>query len=108
MSQSHAELHNTRAEPPETSTSVIEGAFQDFTERKDIAILLINQHVSLHTATEDSGAHFLIIETIKEHLGPKLTIRLPSGYDLLWIDIKRPSQRYWRFQARNTHTVSRN
>lgn len=30
----------------ETQTTVIEAAFQDFTERKDIAILLINQHVS--------------------------------------------------------------
>ncbi|ORY24793.1 ATPase, V1 complex, subunit F [Naematelia encephala] len=29
-----------------TQTSVIESAFQDFTERKDIAILLINQHVA--------------------------------------------------------------
>ncbi|EIW67019.1 V-type proton ATPase subunit F [Tremella mesenterica] len=29
-----------------TSTSIIEGAFQDFTERKDIAILLINQHIA--------------------------------------------------------------
>lgn len=28
-------------------TSVIEAAFQDFTQRKDIAILLINQHVRL-------------------------------------------------------------
>jgi hypothetical protein len=30
----------------ETPTSVIEAAFQEFTERPDIAILLINQHVS--------------------------------------------------------------
>ncbi|OCF40252.1 V-type ATPase, F subunit [Kwoniella heveanensis CBS 569] len=30
----------------ETQTSVIESAFQDFTERKDVAILLINQHVA--------------------------------------------------------------
>jgi vacuolar-type H+-ATPase subunit F/Vma7 len=30
----------------ETQTSVIESAFEDYTERKDIAILLINQHVS--------------------------------------------------------------
>ncbi|KAI9636690.1 ATPase, V1 complex, subunit F [Dioszegia hungarica] len=29
-----------------TQTSVIESAFQEFTERKDIAILLINQHVA--------------------------------------------------------------
>lgn len=29
----------------ETQISTIEAAFQDFTERKDIAILLINQHV---------------------------------------------------------------
>ena len=31
----------------ETQVSAIEAAFQDYTERKDIAILLINQHVSL-------------------------------------------------------------
>ena len=29
----------------ETQVSVIESTFQEFTERKDIAILLINQHV---------------------------------------------------------------
>lgn len=29
----------------ETQVSAIEAAFQEFTERKDIAILLINQHV---------------------------------------------------------------
>nr|KIR86484.1 V-type proton ATPase subunit F [Cryptococcus tetragattii IND107] len=29
-----------------TQTSVIESAFQDFTERKDVAILLINQHIA--------------------------------------------------------------
>jgi len=29
-----------------TQTSVIEAAFQEYTERKDIAILLINQHVA--------------------------------------------------------------
>jgi hypothetical protein len=31
----------------ETPVSTIESAFQEFTERKDIAILLINQHVSV-------------------------------------------------------------
>lgn len=31
----------------ETQVSTIEAAFQDFTERKDIAILLINQHVRI-------------------------------------------------------------
>ena len=29
----------------ETQVSTIEAAFQEFTERKDVAILLINQHV---------------------------------------------------------------
>jgi hypothetical protein len=29
----------------ETPTAVIESAFQEYTERPDIAILLINQHV---------------------------------------------------------------
>ncbi|KAF8350201.1 ATPase, V1 complex, subunit F [Amanita rubescens] len=31
---------------PETQVSAIEAAFQEFTERKDIAILLINQHIA--------------------------------------------------------------
>ena len=35
--------------PAETQVSAIEAAFQDFTERKDIAILLINQHVRRHS-----------------------------------------------------------
>jgi vacuolar-type H+-ATPase subunit F/Vma7 len=30
---------------PETQVSTIEAAFQEYTERKDVAILLINQHV---------------------------------------------------------------
>jgi V-type H+-transporting ATPase subunit F len=50
--QGHEETKDKRARHEqsadlsvETQTSVIEAAFQDFTERKDIAILLINQHV---------------------------------------------------------------
>lgn len=40
------DLHdNANARHSETQVSTIEAAFQDFTERKDIAILLINQHV---------------------------------------------------------------
>ncbi|KAH0838528.1 ATP synthase (F/14-kDa) subunit-domain-containing protein [Lanmaoa asiatica] len=31
---------------PETQISTIEAAFQEFTERKDVAILLINQHIA--------------------------------------------------------------
>ncbi|KAG6332332.1 hypothetical protein ID866_6760 [Astraeus odoratus] len=31
---------------PKTQVSSIEAAFQEFTERKDIAILLINQHIA--------------------------------------------------------------
>lgn len=34
--------------PSETQVSTIEAAFQEYTERKDIAIVLINQHVSTH------------------------------------------------------------
>ena len=33
----------------ETQVSVIEAAFEEFTERKDVAILLVNQHVSFHS-----------------------------------------------------------
>jgi len=42
-------LNMTRSDEIETQTNVIESAFQDYTERKDIAILLINQHVSHHS-----------------------------------------------------------
>lgn len=31
---------------PETPTSTIEAAFQEYTERNDIAIVLINQHIA--------------------------------------------------------------
>ncbi|KAL4068292.1 ATPase, V1 complex, subunit F [Scleroderma yunnanense] len=31
---------------PKTQVSTIEAAFQEFTERKDVAILLINQHIA--------------------------------------------------------------
>lgn len=44
-----ADRQDIATHPPkhtETSTSTIEAAFTDFTERADIAILLINQHVS--------------------------------------------------------------
>lgn len=32
--------------PTETQTSTIEAAFQDMTDRPDVAILLINQHIA--------------------------------------------------------------
>lgn len=37
---------NTLSLSTETQVSTIEAAFQEYTERKDIAILLINQHAS--------------------------------------------------------------
>ena len=48
-STSHSIYLNVRSDEIETQTNVIESAFQDYTERKDIAILLINQHVSHHS-----------------------------------------------------------
>ena len=39
------EHHLITVAPSETQVSTIESAFQEYTERKDIAILLINQHV---------------------------------------------------------------
>lgn len=41
--QKHLHSSPIRAE---TQVSTIEAAFQEYTERKDVAILLINQHVS--------------------------------------------------------------
>jgi vacuolar-type H+-ATPase subunit F/Vma7 len=40
------EISHTNVYCAETQISTIEAAFADFTSRKDIAILLINQHVS--------------------------------------------------------------
>jgi vacuolar-type H+-ATPase subunit F/Vma7 len=45
----------------ETQASTIESAFQDFTERKDIAILLINQHVRVCTSSVESSGHALTL-----------------------------------------------
>ena len=40
------EIGRTNVPLTETQISTIEAAFADFTSRKDVAILLINQHVS--------------------------------------------------------------
>jgi len=48
-------LHSHLCIPLETQVSTIEAAFQEFTERKDIAILLINQHVGLLFGSERSA-----------------------------------------------------
>ena len=44
MCQNGSKGTDTHQRLAETQVSTIEGAFQEFTERKDIAILLINQH----------------------------------------------------------------
>lgn len=54
---------------PETQVSTIEASFQEFTERKDVAILLINQHVrctikQLHLSP-DTGMFIQIAEKIR-------------------------------------------
>jgi V-type H+-transporting ATPase subunit F len=61
----------------ETQVSTIESAFQEFTERKDIAILLINQHVcrmfpSLFeiAAVHYSPSEILLIPQIAEKIRP--------------------------------------
>ncbi|KAK2462037.1 hypothetical protein APHAL10511_006500 [Amanita phalloides] len=43
---SHQQRKNFLIVDPKTQVSAIEAAFQEFTERRDIAILLINQHVA--------------------------------------------------------------
>ena len=54
---------------PETQVSTIEAAFQEYTERKDIAILLINQHVSIYCSllllTPDDSFNVKIAEKIR-------------------------------------------
>lgn len=79
----------------ETQTNVIESAFQDYTERKDIAILLINQHVSVDRLALD---HCIQQRACADS-------RLPRRYVLQWIDIRLLSPHYWRFPARSILTV---
>ena len=89
----------------ETQTNVIEAAFQDYTERKDIAILLINQHVSISPPLQTQQCFTL--DADGEWNVEVLTIRRSRRrYVLLWIGIKLLSPLSLRFQARSTPTVS--
>lgn len=116
----------------ETQTSVIESAFQDFTERKDVAILLINQHVSLHSYTirydEEEGVGVGMgmgmgmglwvvnvvamkgcgsLTAVVEHLAnAAYTTRSQTRSDPLWTGIKLLSQLYSRYRVKSTLTVS--
>jgi V-type H+-transporting ATPase subunit F len=61
------ETSRTHVSCAETQISTIEAAFADFTSRKDIAILLINQHVSSSRATI---RHWPTPEQIAEKIRP--------------------------------------
>ena len=74
----------------ETETGTIEKTFDEFTQRKDIAILLINQHALTHYKRE-----------------PKLTGgRLRRRYDTRWIIIPLRSLQFWKYPARNILMVT--
>lgn len=71
----------------ETQVSTIEASFQEFTERKDIAILLINQHVCPDAISQEE---YLIVM-----LRPFL-LRSLKRSDLLSTSINKPFQPFWR------------
>lgn len=68
-----------------TETSEIERAFQNFTqERKDIAVLLINQHVSCSSisyAKELQRSHLIIYIFADGCLKPKIAERIRHSVD---------------------------
>lgn len=75
-----------------TDNATIEEAFDRFTtERKDIGILLINQHV-----------HITIIYK-RQTANPNS--RLLSGYAIESIHTQLPSRRCWKSLARTTRTI---
>lgn len=81
----------------ETQVATIESAFQEFTERKDIAILLINQHVSS-----------VIPQITLKHLTARsfpMRFRSPRRFDLQSTNTLRHSQLSLRFRARTIHMV---
>lgn len=79
----------------ETQISTIEAAFQEFTERKDVAILLINQHVRTPYGPVHLIAHDLHVNWS----------RLLKRSDRRSIGISRPSLRSLRSHPRIIHMV---
>lgn len=74
-----------------TDNAAIEEAFERFTtERKDIGILLINQHVRLLPLPQ---AHYWYSE------------RLLSEYVIESTHTQLPFQLYWRFRAKTIHMI---
>ena len=78
----------------ETNVSVIESAFEEYTQRKDIAIVLINQHVRIICSPSYS--------LISEHQ-PLLRLRRELGR--WWISTNKRFPRCWRSPPKTTHTV---
>src|SRR5277367_1739449 len=76
----------------ETEVSTIERNFEDFTTRKDVAILLVNQHVRSSPLFETRG---LFADN-----------RLPKRYGIESINTQLHFPQFWRFRAKTIHTVS--
>lgn len=81
-----------------TETSAIETAFDKFIERKDIGIILINQHVR--------RAHVFFSRRRFTGLAKK-EIRLPIEYDIAWTLTQRLSLPSSKSQAKTTPTIPR-
>ena len=80
---------------PETQVSTIEAAFQEFTERRDIGILLINQHVGLSS-----------IMDVQSYPVEFLLFRLRRRYGLLWTSTNKHSPHYLKYPLKTFHMVS--
>ena len=80
---------------PETQVSTIEAAFQEFTERRDIGILLINQHVGLSSIMDGQSypVEFLLF-------------RLRRRYGLLWTSTNKHSPHYLKYPLKTFHMVN--
>ena len=86
-----------------TETSTIEKTFHNFTqERKDIAIVLINQHVCCPSSmTLLSRCWLFIILTRWDNA------RLPNESGQVSIPLRTRFLLCWRFRVKTTHTIRR-
>ena len=84
--------HFTKSFLKETQIPTIETAFEEFTSRKDIAILLINQHVR----SPNMEQLWTEIESCSRSL---------RRFARWWTSIKPLSLLFWRFRRRTIPTV---
>ncbi|KAK4702937.1 V-type H+-transporting ATPase subunit F, partial [Phenoliferia sp. Uapishka_3] len=95
-----------------TPVSTIEAAFAEYTERPDMAVVLINQHVRPIPISYLSTRARTHLQLICPPCHPSTYQRLllfhryrsQIRFAQQWKSISKPSQQYSRFPARITHT----